>query len=451
MDEQLRCTGVLPGIDHAIMPEPPCSLELQCGRPRMPTKLVFIFSMIRGWFGGSILSAKSCDCLIESQSLAALLDSEGVSLPGATTILENINAISSTTLQATQQALMGYIRNRELDTFELLSIDSTAIRASSEWPTDSKILYKLLARAVATSQRLSAFGLEPMQCCCSERWIEQMRKSDFQIALQGNKAGAKNKRKRHYRDLYLSACKALEKLIARLHSRFDQCNRLDLPHLRKEACLTLLEAISDDLFDASKVMEYSMQRVENDINVRTRDKVLSVADRCASMICKGGREPVLGYKPQLARSRNGFITALQIESGNPADSDALEPMIRESIANTGIVPQDITVDDGYSSAKGLQAAKDLGVERVSISGSKGRRLLGEDLWADPGYQQLRNDRSAVESVIFVVKHNHGFGQLARRGLEEVRCESLEKIIAYNLWRACVVAERKAKPPDKAAA
>src|SRR5690606_20422955 len=90
MDEQLRCTGVLPGIDHAIMPEPPCSLELQCGRPRMPTKLVFIFSMIRGWFGGSILSAKSRDCLIESQSLAALLDSEGVSLPGATTILENI-------------------------------------------------------------------------------------------------------------------------------------------------------------------------------------------------------------------------------------------------------------------------------------------------------------------------------------------------------------------------
>lgn len=443
-------TPALPGLEQLACGDIPCSLTLETGRPRMSAKLVFLFSMIRGWFG-NICSSKVMDALVESQSLAAILDREGVKLPGATTILENINAIDPLTLERVMQMQLGNVRERGLDDFELLSVDSTAVRASSEWPTESKIIHKLLARVLAKGERLKEFELSPMRCACSERWIEQIRKTDFEIALCSNKAGAVRKRKKLYNSLYLNCCKALEKLLARLAERLQQCEDSQLTPLRKEYCHSLLLSIRDDLTDTGKVQEHSMLRIRESINVGTREKVLSIADRCASMICKGGREPVLGYKPQLARSGRGFVTAFEVEEGNPADSAALAPMVRQSIFNTGTVPARVSVDDGYSSAEGLRQVRDLGIDKVSISGAKGRKLLGQETWDSEDYFELRRMRSAVESTIYVLKHNHGFGQLGRRGLDQVRSECLEKILSHNIWRAVVVEQRLEKPPDKVAA
>ena len=64
-----------------------CSLELETGRPRMPAKMVFLFCMIRGWFG-SVCSAKVRDWIIESNTLGCILAEHGMRRPGITTILE---------------------------------------------------------------------------------------------------------------------------------------------------------------------------------------------------------------------------------------------------------------------------------------------------------------------------------------------------------------------------
>ena len=75
-----------------------------------------------------------------------------------------------------------------------------------------------------------------------------------------------------------------------------------------------------------------------------------------------------------------------------------------------------------------------GVDVVSISGSKGKRITPEEAWDSPEYAAARSGRSAVESLMFTIKHNFDFGRVARRGLAHVTAEMLEKILAYNFCR-----------------
>jgi hypothetical protein len=84
---------------------------------------------------------------------------------------------------------------------------------------------------------------------------------------------------------------------------------------------------------------------------------------------------VVGYRPQLARSGSGFVSALVLPQGNAADSRHLVAMVKEQITNTGVIPAMTSADDGYSSQVGREEVLGFGVKVVSISGAKGKRLL----------------------------------------------------------------------------
>ena len=74
-------------------------------------------------------------------------------------------------------------------------------------------------------------------------------------------------------------------------------------------------------------------------------------------------------------------------------------------------------------------------------------------WESEAYTVARDDRSAVESLMFTLKYGFDFGRVARRGLEPVRAELLEKVLAYNFCRlaACRRAARDAAQAAAAAA
>ena len=202
----------------------------------------------------------------------------------------------------------------------------------------------------------------------------------------------------------------------------------------------VLQQIQEDIGDAYRVIRYTEERIFDGKVSGSRDKVLSLSDKTAAYIKKGGREPVIGYKPQVARSEHGFITSLIVEEGNPADSVKLIDVVEDAVTRTRIVPEIVSVDDGYASKKGRNLVLGLGVSIVSISGSKGKKLIGEEDWESEEYQDARNDRSAVESLIFVLKYCYYFGRMGRRGIEAERAEMLEKVLAYNCCR--IIHERK---------
>ena len=434
-------TGDLPGMDIAerkILTE---ELQLACGRPRMSGYSVYAFLMIRG-FLGSLTSKPARRFLRESMSLYAFLQNHGLNLPAATTVQENVNLVSTATRELIFDRQIAMVLGEELDDFKSLIIDSTAVKANSAWPTDAKIITALLSRAARLGRKLHLFGLEDFSEGWVPRWLERMDKLTFQICLAAGKAKSKGKLKKHYRQLLNCGRKVEGALTAQLASLEQSLSLKTHAPSRRVLLNQLLQQLKTDLSDAARVRAYAGGRVFRDEKLASTEKVLSLSDGSAAYIQKGCRNPVIGYKPQLVRSANGFVTSLTVPRGNTADCSELEPAISASVRRTGVVPELVSTDDGYASTKGREAVLALGVGDISISGSKGKKLTSPEDWCSVLYQDARRNRSAVESLMFTIKDGFEFGELGRRGLEAVRDELLEKVLAYNCCRSILLRQRR---------
>ncbi len=102
----------------------------------------------------------------------------------------------------------------------------------------------------------------------------------------------------------------------------------------------------------------------------------------------------------------------------------------------------VSADDGYASAKGRDELLGMGVKTLSMSGAKGKKLTDPEDWDSDAYRDARRNRSAVESLMFTIKDGFEFGELARRGIDAVRNELLEKVLAYNCCRIIVMKKRR---------
>jgi hypothetical protein len=424
-------------------------LKLATGRPRMPAYAVYVFLMIRG-FLGSLTTKPARRFLRESMSVYGFLQDRGLSLPGVTTILENVNLVSLTTRELIFDKQIALILGEGLDDFKSLTIDSTAVKANSSWPTDAKILTGLLMRANRMGQKLHLFGLEDFSQGWVPCWLEKMDKQVFQICLAAGKSKSKGKLKKHYRQLLKRGRKAADALAVELNRLENGCPLEGQAPSRRVLLDRVVQQIQSDLSDANRVLEYAHARVFHDQTLPSTEKVLSLSDGSAAYIQKGSRNPVIGYKPQLVRSETGFVTSLIVPQGNAADSSELAPAIFDSMSRTGVVAEWVSTDDGYASAKGRDEVLGMGVKDISISGAKGKKLTNPGDWDSEEYRDARRNRSAVESLMFTIKDGFEFGELGRRGLEAVRDELLEKVLAYNCCRIVLIKKRRREALEQAA-
>lgn len=442
-------TGDLPLMNMLKRDIHAAELTLGVGRPRMPGYVVYVFIMMRG-FLGSLSTTQAYRFLCESISLYGFLQNRGLNMPGLTTIIENVNDVSHKTRNLIFDRQTALILGEELDDFKSLTLDSTAVKANSSWPTDAKILTGLLMRVNRLGQELHLFGLKDFSLGWVPRWLEEMDKLEFQICMVAGKAKSKGKLKKHYRQLLKRGRKAADVLTAELN-KLEQTLSLQKQAPSRHVLLQrLLQQIKSDLFDANRVLEYAHDRVFHDKVLPSTEKVLSLSDGSAAFIQKGGRNAIIGYKPQLVRSANGFVTSLIVPQGNTADSAELVPAISDSIFRTGVVPDLVSTDDGYASAKGRDLLLDMKIKDVSISGAKGKKLTDPDKWVSELYRKARGDRSAVESLMFTIKNGFEFGELGRRGLMAVRDELLEKVLAYNCCRIILMKKRHREKRAEAA-
>jgi len=162
-------------------------LELEVGRPRMSAYLVYIFLMARGYCA-SVTSKAAWTFLRESMSLHVFLESRGHKMPGATTILENINAVSNGTRDLIHDCQIEKIKEDGLDHFQKLLIDSTSVKANSAWPTDAKMILGLLSRAHNLGQKLGRLGLLNFKSSRMPTWLEKLDRLELTINLTSGKA-----------------------------------------------------------------------------------------------------------------------------------------------------------------------------------------------------------------------------------------------------------------------
>lgn len=416
---------------------------LMAGRPRTPAFLVFILYMLRG-FLGSVSDKQAMRSMRESISLHSFLMDRHLCLPAETTMIENTNQIGAATQELIFKRQIEDILEEGLDDFRELTIDSTGVVANSAWPTDGKTLVGLIERIYRVGRKLNRFGLADFVQGHLPRWICEMNAIEFEINLAGGKKGAKRKR----RTLYGKLLKKGEKAVDALQKEFaEKAQRIPVGNMlpsRIQQMDRIVGRLCNDLADARRVLDYTRKRIFEAETLPAREKILSLSDGSAAYISKGEREPIIGYKPQLTRSANGFVAGLRVPEGNAADSAQFVPCIRDAIARTGVLAVLVSSDDGYSSKAGKEELEGIGVGIVSISGSKGKKITDPEEWESEPYRKARNDRSAVESLMFTLKDGFEFGRLSRRGIDAARSELTGKVLAYNFCRKIEIRKRQAE-------
>jgi hypothetical protein len=432
----------LPGLDFDLTEFSDKELNLEAGRPRMKPELALLFICLRGYYG-SVTDREVCDRFRDSMTLYVLMGNLNLKLPGSTTILENINAVSNETRDYIMKCQLETLMECDLDDFEYAIFDSTSVEASSCWPTDAGVIHRLLERFYIYGEKLENFGIKSIQKFYFKNWLKELKELLFKInnARGTKKCSKKKKLQKLYSDYLKTAHKAYEYLVRIFELRSAKIAKLDIRPTLKVQVSQIQKTMEDDLLALSSVLYYSEDRIFNDITLPSSEKILSLSDTTAAFIKKGQRNSVIGYKPQLSQSKNGFITALLLEKGNIADSDCLYPLAQQHTENTGVVPKFISADDGYSSKAGREACLDFGVKDVCLSGSVGRKITPEDLWESEVYLLGRKKRSAIESLMFTLKYVFEFGRLRRRGLENAKAEMTEEIIAYNIRKKILLQEQ----------
>lgn len=410
-------------------------LNLYDGRPRIRPELVLLFMELRGYWG-SISDRQAYERINDSMTLYILFSNLGLKLPGATTILENINCVTNETREYILRCQLERIREEQWDDFKYVIVDSTAVEANSSWPTDAGIILKLLKRCVKEFKKLDEYGIHKFSDWYTPCWLETLQSLYFKIntAKSASKCAKKKRLRKLYND-YLKICHRMYEYLTReFHVReievMDKKAKPSVYLVLRRLWLHLEE----DILALCPILYYTEERVFNDVQMPSTEKILSVSDVTAAFIKKGQRNPVIGYKPELCKSGSGFISASIIKQGNISDSEHLFPLVQSHTENTGVVPEFIVGDDGFSSKKGVRMCHDFGVPDVCLSGGTARLIIPDELWQSAAYQLGRRQRSAVESMIFTLKYVFSFGELRRRGLENVKAEMLEKVIAYNFCR-----------------
>jgi IS5 family transposase len=375
-------------------------------------------------------------------------------MPSRSTLTELVNAVSNETRLLVLDAELAQVLFVKFDDFKTILQDSTHVGGNTAWPTDSRLMVGLITRLLHTGTRLDRVGLPVFQSPDEvEALLNKMVMLNREIDFSKGKKGAARKRKRHYQRLLKMSAQVDGLVKAQLAPLADALFALDVQPSQKERATRALERLRVDLAALGKVREACEARVIRNEKVPMSEKVLSVSDPDAGFISKGQRDPVIGYKPQIARSGGGFIVGLSLPKGNAADSKQLIPMLEDVMSRTQVIPNVVSVDDGYASSDNKKALEKLGIDVISINGAKGKALTSDVDWKSDEYAEARGKRSAVESVMFTLKEGFDFGEVARRGLEAVYAEQLERVLAFNLCHLVrrLRAVAKAAAEGKAAA
>jgi hypothetical protein len=406
------------------------NLVLSPSHKRMPPIVVFIFLLVRGYLG-SIKDKKSIAFIKESKSLECILNYYGIQkIPGASTILENLNLLSEETLRVIHKLTLEEALVLGVDDFKKLYFDSTRISASSAWPTESKTLTDLLNRVMVGFEIFKEHNININFPAGTEDFLISINSANTNIALSLGNKDSKRKIKKLYRKILKLVKKLLKRLGAALARAKSKIGNI-LPSTKK-GLIGLAEHIEVDLHNIKLCASNAKSRVIDNKVVPAFQKVLGVSDQDAEIISKGTRALVFGFKPQVGRSEEGFIVSIIVPQGNSADSVQMRPITDSAINNTGVTPSVISYDDGYANKSSRESYLEQGISVVSISGSKGKAQISEEEWNSKDYIEARNKRSMAESTMAVLKGFYNLSRFSRRGRDKVTQEILTSVIFHNM-------------------
>lgn len=158
------------------------------------------------------------------------------------------------------------------------------------------------------------------------------------------------------------------------------------------------------------------------------------------------------YNAQIAVDEAHQIIVAAALSNQAPDAEYFEPMLNRVVDNCRAVPERVTADSGYFSARAVRAAEHMGTEPfISVGKQRNdgtqtdelphlhhqtepRRAMRALLASHRGRTAYARRKATVEPVFGQIRAARGFRQLSFRGLFKNRCEWAFVCLTHNLLK-----------------
>ena len=335
--------------------------------------------------------------------------------PRKSVLHQTIGAIRAETWEQINRALLASARKAKLERGRVVRLDSTVTAALLHEPSDSSLLWDAVRVMARLLKEANALGAGIALAWRDHQRAAKKRARDIQYTR------GRPKRVQLYRELI----KITRATWAYLHQAAMQLARAaGLAVALWQAKVRHYQPLIE------QIIAQTERRVLAGEPVPASEKLVSLFEPHADIIRKGS-EVAYGHKLNLTTGRSGLILDLVIETGNPADSERLLPMLERHIARYGKPPRQAAADGSYASRDNLSQAKARGVRDMAFHKKGGLRI--EDMvrsrWV---YRKLRNFRAGIEADISCLKRAYGLARCTWRGLGHFRAYVWSSVVAYNL-------------------
>ena len=332
--------------------------------------------------------------------------------PSKSTLQRLTSLIRTETWEALDRCLLNEARAAGVELGERLRVDATVTETHILQPTDSGLLYDAVRVMVRLLRQARTY--DPAVRFSNHQRLSKRRRH----AIMNARTNARR------RPLYLELLKVTERTLGFLDVAYEVLEKQqDMATWRAEAghYRALIE----------RVIDQTRRRVLLGEQVPAEDKVVSLFEPHTDIIVKGARDVQYGHKLTLSSGASGLVLDVVVETGNPADSTRLLPMLERHRSHYEQVPKQLAADGGYASRANLEGAKEMGVEQVAFHKRVGLTIeeMTGDRWL---YRKLRNFRAGIEAVISYLKRCFGLSRCNWKGLDHFKAYVRSAVFTHNL-------------------
>jgi len=337
-------------------------------------------------------------------------------MPSRSGLQSTIRKIKPQTLAKINKLLSQDWHNQGVLSIRQIRMDATVVTSNIAPPSDSQLLndgVRVLSRLLVKSREITGVKI---------RFTDQRKRSKslaFQIF---------NAKKQVKNALYPELLRVVSVVLKQVSRGLDIVNGSNSGADIKKSWVKDVAHFRSLIL---KVVDQTERRVLKNENVHSSEKIVSLFEEHTDIIVKGFRDVQYGHKINLCTEKNGFITHLSIEKGNPADSDLFFPALESHKLVYNCVPKSVVSDGCYASQNNVKKGHEAGVKQVVFNKPVGLSLHDMGVKSKT-FTKLRNFRAGIEGNISEFKRAYGAKKATWKGLDGFEAFVWASTLTYNL-------------------
>jgi IS5 family transposase len=383
---------------------------LETGRHSTPVEVIVRMLVVKRLYGCSYEEVERdvCDSLILRQFCRVYLNR----VPDDTTLIRWANLIRGETLEKFNERIVQLALEHKVTSGRKLRTDGTVVESNIHPPSDSR----QLADSVRVLERTMKRARQLMQAV--EQVVQEKRENVTRLARDMTRKIGDTLRKRT--DAAKEAGQQLYQQLVELTQQTLQDASLALEVLRQSNSQTakrLARTLQNFIPLTEKVIDQTQRRVFENQNVPAQEKIVSIFEPHADIICRGKEaHPVeYGHKIWLNEVDGGIVSHYRILDGNPSDEHQWKPSLQAHQATFAQPPEQASADRGLYSFFNEKFAHEMGVAQVILPKPGYKSQARTDHEREDWFVSGRKWHAGVEGRISVLKRAHGLGRCLDHG------------------------------------